>query len=50
MLANDVITYLQAGAGIVADRDPNTEHHECKLKASSLACSIDLAESTFVKT
>ena len=42
------IAYLQAGAGIVADSDPNAEHLECQNKAAGLARSIDLAESAFV--
>ncbi|KAK7290122.1 hypothetical protein RIF29_04321 [Crotalaria pallida] len=42
------IAYLQAGAGIVADSDPDDEHQECQNKAAALARSIDLAESAFV--
>ncbi|XP_022765024.1 anthranilate synthase alpha subunit 1, chloroplastic [Durio zibethinus] len=42
------VAYLQAGAGIVADSDPDAEHHECQNKAAGLARSIDLAESAFV--
>ncbi|KAI5407579.1 anthranilate synthase alpha subunit 1, chloroplastic [Lathyrus oleraceus] len=42
------IAYLQAGAGIVADSDPNDEHQECQNKAAGLARSIDLAEAAFV--
>ncbi|KAK7305855.1 hypothetical protein VNO77_43767 [Canavalia gladiata] len=42
------IAYLQAGAGIVADSDPDDEHLECQNKAAGLARSIDLAESAFV--
>ncbi|KAF5738461.1 hypothetical protein HS088_TW13G01360 [Tripterygium wilfordii] len=42
------IAYLQAGAGIVADSDPDDEHRECQNKAAGLARAIDLAESTFV--
>lgn len=42
------IAYLQAGAGIVADSDPDDEHQECQNKAAGLARSIDLAESAFV--
>ncbi|VVB05813.1 unnamed protein product [Arabis nemorensis] len=42
------IAYLQAGAGIVADSDPEDEHRECQNKAARLARAIDLAESAFV--
>ena len=42
------IAHLQAGAGIVADSDPDDEHQECQNKAAGLARSIDLAESAFV--
>ncbi|KAE9598741.1 hypothetical protein Lal_00022364 [Lupinus albus] len=42
------IAYLQAGAGVVADSDPDDEHQECQNKAAGLARSIDLAESAFV--
>ncbi|OMO76234.1 Anthranilate synthase component I, PabB-like protein [Corchorus olitorius] len=42
------VAYLQAGAGIVADSDPDAEHRECQSKAAGLARSIDLAESAFV--
>ncbi|KAL2539891.1 Anthranilate synthase alpha subunit 1 [Abeliophyllum distichum] len=40
--------HLQAGAGIVADSNPNEEHVECQRKAAALDCAIELAESTFV--
>ncbi|PKI39580.1 hypothetical protein CRG98_040050 [Punica granatum] len=42
------VAYLQAGAGIVANSDPDDEHQECQNKAAGLARAIDLAESTFV--
>lgn len=42
------IAHLQAGAGIVADSDPDDEQRECENKAAGLARAIDLAESTFV--
>ncbi|KAK8552841.1 hypothetical protein V6N12_041415 [Hibiscus sabdariffa] len=44
----DWIAYLQAGAGVVADSDPDAEHLECQNKAAGLARSIDLAEAAFV--
>ncbi|XP_057503610.1 anthranilate synthase alpha subunit 1, chloroplastic-like [Actinidia eriantha] len=42
------VAYLQVGAGIVADSDPNDEQRECEHKAAGLACAIDLAEAAFV--
>ncbi|KAK4790155.1 hypothetical protein SAY86_017459 [Trapa natans] len=42
------VAYLQAGAGIVADSDPDDEHRECQNKAAGPARAIDLAEQTFV--
>lgn len=36
--------YVQAGAGIVADSDPATEHQECVNKASALLVAVDRAE------
>lgn len=45
----DWVAHLQAGAGIVADSDPNDEHRECHNKAAALARAIDLAESSFIE-
>lgn len=42
------IAHLQAGAGIVADSNPEDEQMECENKAAGLARAIELAESTFV--
>ncbi|KAL6128116.1 hypothetical protein ACLB2K_071472 [Fragaria x ananassa] len=42
------VAYLQAGAGIVADSDPDDEDQECQTKAAGLARAIDLAEAAFV--
>jgi anthranilate synthase component 1 len=39
---------IQAGAGIVADSDPQLEHEETVNKAAALAKAVDLAESAFV--
>jgi anthranilate synthase component I len=35
---------LQAGAGIVADSDPQAEHEECLRKLAALEAALDLAE------
>jgi anthranilate synthase component 1 len=42
VVQGDEIT-LQAGAGIVADSDPELEHKECQNKARALIQAIDLA-------
>ncbi len=39
--------HLQAGAGIVADSDPETEHRETVNKAAALAKSIAMAQTHF---
>lgn len=44
----DWIAHLQAGAGIVADSNPDDENQECHNKVAGLARAIDLAESAFV--
>lgn len=43
------IAHLQAGAGIVADSNPDDEQKECENKAAALCRAIDLAESSFVE-
>lgn len=42
------VVHLQAGAGIVANSDPDDEQRECENKAAGLSRAIDLAESTFL--
>lgn len=39
---------IQAGAGIVADSDPQMEHEETVNKAAALAKAVDVAESAFL--
>jgi len=41
------VVHLQAGAGVVADSDPRSEHQETVNKAAALAKAIDLAEQAF---
>jgi anthranilate synthase component I len=41
----DGLARLQAGAGIVADSDPEAEHRECLNKLAALEAAIDLAEA-----
>ena len=38
------VAYLQAGAGIVADSDPTSEHHECLNKLAALERAIEVSE------
>ena len=45
MVMADGVAYLQAGAGVVADSDPEAEHEECLKKLAALEAAIDLAES-----
>jgi anthranilate synthase component 1 len=37
--------YVQAGAGIVADSDPEAEHRECVNKARAMIQAVRLAEA-----
>jgi anthranilate synthase component 1 len=37
--------YIQAGAGIVADSDPEAEHRECVNKARAVIQAVRLAET-----
>jgi anthranilate synthase component 1 len=41
----DGVARLQAGAGIVADSDPASEHEECLRKLAALEAALDEAES-----
>jgi anthranilate synthase component 1 len=43
-IMRDGVAYLQAGAGIVADSDPASEHEECLQKLAAMEAAIDLAE------
>ena len=43
-LIKDGIVHVQAGAGLVADSEPNAEYHETINKASALFKAISLAE------
>lgn len=47
-MRHDWVAHLQAGAGIVADSEPDDEQKECENKAAGIARAIDLAESMFV--
>ncbi len=40
----DGIAYVQAGAGLVADSVPETEHQECRSKAAAVLGAITMAE------
>jgi anthranilate synthase component 1 len=41
------VARLQAGAGIVADSEPEAEHRECLAKLAALEAAIDLAEREY---
>jgi anthranilate synthase component 1 len=41
------VARLQAGAGIVADSEPDAEHRECLAKLAALEAAIDLAEAEY---
>ncbi|HUT63834.1 MAG TPA: anthranilate synthase component I, partial [Anaerolineae bacterium] len=45
MVIKDGKAYIQAGAGIVADSEPEKEHQECLNKAMSLFKAIDMVEN-----
>ena len=45
IIMRDGVALLQAGAGIVADSDPASEHVECMNKLAALSAAIDLAET-----
>ncbi len=44
LVLQDGVAHLQAGAGIVADSDPELEHEECLRKLAAIEAAIDLAE------
>jgi anthranilate synthase component 1 len=48
MLMQGDTIYVQAGAGIVADSDPASEHQECLNKASALTVAVEQAEQGLV--
>jgi anthranilate synthase component 1 len=45
MVIDEGVIYAEAGAGIVADSDPEREHAECVNKARALFQAVKLAES-----
>ena len=45
IVMRDGVALLQAGAGVVADSDPASEHVECMNKLAALSAAIDLAET-----
>ena len=45
LVIKDGKAYIQAGAGIVADSDPEKEYRECINKAMALFKAIDMAEN-----
>jgi len=47
ILLKDGKVYMQAGAGIVADSDPDAEEKESRSKAAALFRAVDLAQREF---
>jgi anthranilate/para-aminobenzoate synthase component I len=45
MVIDGKVIYGQAGAGIVADSDPESEHAECLNKSRALFQAVKMAES-----
>jgi anthranilate synthase component I len=45
----DGVAHLQAGAGVVHDSDPASEHEECLRKLAALEAAIDLAEREYAR-
>jgi anthranilate synthase component 1 len=45
VVLHDGLALLQAGAGIVAESDPQAEHEECLRKLAALEAALDLAEA-----
>ena len=43
------LVHIQAGAGIVAESDPDAEHQETVNKAAAMAKAVDLAQNAFAK-
>jgi anthranilate synthase component 1 len=47
MVLKDGVAYMQAGAGIVADSQPEKEYQETVSKAKALLAAVELAEKGF---
>ena len=47
MVVTDGVVRVQAGAGVVADSDPEAEHRECLAKLAALEAAIELAEEEY---
>jgi anthranilate synthase component 1 len=45
IVMRDGVALLQAGAGIVADSEPESEHRECLNKIAALGAAIEVAET-----
>jgi anthranilate synthase component 1 len=45
LVLRDGVAYLQAGAGLVADSEPASEHEECLNKLAAVEAAIELAEA-----
>ena len=47
MVVADGVVSIQAGAGVVADSEPEAEHRECLAKLAALEAAIALAEEEY---
>ncbi len=47
IVVHDGVAYMQAGAGVVADSEPEAEHRECLAKLAALEAALDLAEEEY---
>jgi anthranilate synthase component 1 len=47
MVVADGVVRIQAGAGVVADSEPEGEHRECLAKLAALEAAIALAEEEY---
>ena len=47
IVVSDGVARLQAGAGVVADSNPEAEHRECLAKLAALEAAIELAEAEY---
>ena len=45
IIVGDGVAYVQAGAGVVADSDPQREYDETESKARALFAAIEVAEA-----
>jgi anthranilate synthase component 1 len=47
IVVHDGVAHIQAGAGVVADSEPEAEHRECLAKLAALEVAVELAETDY---